>query len=55
MSWSKEQLKAQLQVLIAAHEFASAPYNDQNDVKGYLTARKRQVRRQIEAAEARED
>lgn len=54
MAWTQQQLEAQLAVLIDAHEFASAPYHDQNDVKGYLTSRKREIRRQIAKAKEKD-
>lgn len=49
---TEEELRIELRVLVNIHEFAQRPYHDQNDIKGYLTDRKRALRRQIEQAKS---
>lgn len=47
---TEEELRIELRVLVEIHEYAQQPFHDQNDIKGYLTDRKRVVRRKIEQA-----
>lgn len=47
---SVEELQAELRVLIDLHEHLQSPWSgDINDVKGWLTHRKNDVRRRIKA------
>lgn len=45
-----EQLEIELKVLIEIHEMLSAPWADENDVKGHLTRRKNAVRNKLKKA-----
>lgn len=47
---TEEELRIELRVLVEIHEYAQQSFHDQNDIKGYLTDRKRAIRRKIEQA-----
>lgn len=46
---SVEELETELRILIEIHERLRQPWTDVNDVKGWLTHRKNDVRRRIKA------
>lgn len=48
-----EVLEAQLRLLVEIHEMMTAPWADENEVKGHLTRRKNSVRNKLKQARRR--